>query len=288
MQESTSQQLSDHTIDWLIATIIDDMRHDAFDLPTLPQIAFKVLEAVENEENDAEDLSKLLSLDPALSARLLRVANSPLYRGNAPIEHLLSAVARLGTKLVRNVVSALVVLQLFRAKSSMFKARMQKLWLHSIEVAATSQVLARRLTNLDPEEAMLAGLLHDIGTLPILSRAEQTPELATAEQAVEHVITTHHTTIGKRILRAWNFRPELVAVAAQHENLQRDSAEVDYVDIVTVANLYSKADDENQLTSVDWSAIPAFGKLGLTPETCLAVMEEAASEVAEIKNLLKG
>ena len=126
MQPNVDHDIPDHNVEWLTAIIIDDMRNDALDLPTLPQIALKVIEAVENEDSDADQIAKLVAMDPALSARLLRVANSPLYRGSAPIEHLLSAVARLGSKLVRNLVSALVVLHLFRTKSNVFKARMQR------------------------------------------------------------------------------------------------------------------------------------------------------------------
>ena len=254
------------------------MQHDALELPTLPQIALKVIEVVEDEGSDAEQIAKLVAMDPALSARLLRVANSSIYRGSVPIEHLLSAVSRLGSKLVRNLVSALVVLHVFRTESKVFKARMHRLWAHSVEVAATSQVLARRVTHLDPEEALLAGLLHDIGVLPILSRASRLPELANAHHAVEQVITALHTSIGKRILRAWNFRPELIAVAAKHDNLQRDSAKIDYVDIVTVANLYSNTVRADREVTIDWSHVPAFNKLGFTAEQFLAAMEEAASE----------
>lgn len=286
MQPNVNYEIPDHNVEWLTATIIDDIQHNALDLPTLPQIALKVIEVVESEDSNAEEIAKLVAMDPALSARLLRVANSSIYRGSVPIEHLLSAVARLGSRLVRNLVSALVVLHVFRTKSPAFKARMQRLWAHSIEVAATSQVLARRCTGLDPEEALLAGLLHDIGALPILSRAARLPELANAQQAVEQVITTLHTSIGKRILRAWNFRPELIAVAAEHENLERDSANIDYVDIVTVADLYSDAVRADREVTVDWSHVAAFNKLGYTAEKFVAVMQEAASEIAEVKSIL--
>jgi len=288
MRGTASRKLPDQNIDRFRAAIVTDMERDALDLPTLPDIALKILEVVDDEESDVADIAKLLRLDPALSARLLRIANSALYRGSVPIEHLVSGIARLGSKAVRNLVSSLVVLQLFRARSPMLKLRMKKLSSHSIEVAATAYVLARRFTRLDADEAMLAGLLHDIGVLPILSYAERSPDVANDTQTLEQVIDALHTSIGGRVLEAWGFRPELVSVAADHEDLQRHSPEPDYVDVVQIANLHSKAALQDQLAEANWNEVPAFRRLGLTPDGCLSVMAEADAEIAEIKNLLQG
>ena len=117
-------------------------------------------------------------------------------------------------EIVRNLVTSMVVLQLFRTHSPALQERIQLLWSHSIKVAAVANLLARQFTRLDAQEAMLAGLLHD------------------NPSALEHVIDVLHSAIGRRILITWNLQPDLAAVATAHGNLKRESTTIDYVDVV--------------------------------------------------------
>jgi putative nucleotidyltransferase with HDIG domain len=214
------------------------------------------------------------------------VANSPLYRGANAISNLQSAIARLGPPLVRNLVTSLILKQLFQSKSPVLRQHMQVLWEHSTQVAAISHILARKFTRLKPDEAMLAGLIHDIGALPILVKAESHPELLADEAQLNEIIDKLHPAIGRLILEAWKFPPELVTVAAEHENLTRISDQVDYTDIVTVANLHSHLGSQHRHAKVKFIDVPAFTKLGLTPETSVATLEEASAEMKEVKTLL--
>ena len=227
-----------------------------------------------------------MSSDASIAARLLQVANSPLYRGANSIGNVQNAIARLGPPLVRNLVTSLILKQLFQTNNAVLKARMQKLWEHSTQVAAISHILATKLTRLKSDEAMLAGLIHDIGALPILVKAETTPELIQNPAALEDLINKLHSSVGRLILEAWKFPPELVAVAAEHENLTRISDQIDYVDIVTVANLHSHIGTNHPHANVKFTDVSAFTKLGLTPETSVATLEAAAAEMKEVKALL--
>ncbi|MCK7576966.1 MAG: HDOD domain-containing protein [Chromatiales bacterium] len=276
----------DTTADRFVGELLDDIKHNRLKLPILPEIAFKVRAAVDNPDAAAATVAKAVASDASIAARLMQVANSPLYRGTSAIGNLQSAIARLGAPLVRNLVTSLILKQLFQTQSPALKERMQQLWEHSTQVAAISHVLARKFTRLKADEAMLAGLLHDIGALPILVKVENTPELLQNPAAIDDLVDQLHAPIGRLILETWKFPAELVTVAAEHENLARISDEVDYTDVVTVANLHSHLGTRHRHAAMKFTDVPAFTKLGLTPETSVAMLEEAAAEMKEVKSLL--
>jgi putative nucleotidyltransferase with HDIG domain len=276
----------DTLVDKFVGEILDDIKNNRLKLPILPEIAFKVREAVSDTNAAAAAIAKAVSSDASIAARLLQVVNSPLYRGTNAINNLQSAIARLGPPLVRNLVTSLILKQLFQSKSAALRQRMQVLWEHSTQVAAISHILARKFTRLQPDEAMLAGLIHDIGVLPILQKAESHPELLADEAQLNDIIDKLHPSIGRLILEAWKFPPELVAVAAEHENLTRISDQVDYTDVVTVANLHGHLGSRHRHAKVKFADVPAFTKLGLTPESSISAMEEAAAEMKDVKTML--
>ena len=244
--------------------LIEDLESGSLQLPTLPEVALRVRDVVDDEDANANQIADIIAQDAALSARLLQVANSPLYRGRQEIDRLSMVVSRLGNKLVRNLVTSQVMKQMFQATNEMVDQRLRSVWEHSVQVAAISRVLAGNTPGVLPDQAMLAGLLHDIGILPILYRAEERDELLDTPGLLDELIARLHTRIGGAILKHWKFPEMLVAVAAEHENLERDhSGPADLIDVVQVANLQSHMDTDHRLAGVDWSTISAFKRLGL-------------------------
>jgi HD-like signal output (HDOD) protein len=157
-------------------------------------------------------------------------------------------------------------------------------WNKSTEIAGICHVLCRHYTRLMPDQATLAGLVHQIGVLPILTYAEENNALLADSISLNHVIEKIHPIIGDKILRAWEFPEPIAIVPSQHLDFSRNSAKADYVDIVQVATLQSYLGSEHPYTQLDWSQIPAFAKLGLDPnvdmqadEDLSAAMEAAAS-----------
>ncbi len=270
-----------------LATFLDDLNRNRVMLPTLPEVAVQVRKLVNDPAATARQIARLIGTDPALSARLLKVVNSPIYRVQEKIENIQSAVTRLGAAQVRNLVTTLVMQQLYQAKGTHYtRKRLKDLWTHSAKVATLSYLIAKRFTRLQPDQAMLGGLIHDIGVLPILRRAEAYPQLANDPEAMDEVIKHLHTIIGPFIMDEWNFSPELVAVTSEHEDLWKsEGAEITYVDVVIVANLHSYLGTQHHLAKMDWSVIPAFTKMGLTPEAAIATLEAAREELQEIRNL---
>lgn len=278
--------MASSTAEIFVKEVIADLKKGTLKLPTLPDVAMRARQAIDDEHSTSSDIAAVISSDPALSARLILMANSAMMRGQTEIEDLNHVVSRLGLKMIRDLVTSIVVKQMFVAQSPATEKRLRKAWEHSTSVAAISHVLAAQYTKLPPEQAMLAGLVHDIGALPIITKAEKFPELLKNEALLDKIITKLHTTLGRIILTAWGFPDELIQVASEHENLQRDSKQTDLVDLVTVANLQSYVGTDHPLTQKDWSTIPAFGKLGLSPEVNVIDIDETSEDIEKARRAL--
>jgi putative nucleotidyltransferase with HDIG domain len=251
----------------LLDELFNDLESGKLTLPTLPEVALRVRDTLEDQDAGMGKVAKVISTDVALTARLIQVANSPLLRAARTIDSVEAAITRMGATMTRNLVTSIAMEQMFQATSDVTDKRLRDLWEHSLSVAAISNALCRQFTKLKPDEALLAGLVHDIGALPIITRAEDVPEILENEALLDHIITKAHTDIGQAILTKWNFAPHLIAVAAEHENITRTHSDnADYVDLVIVANLESHAGANHPLGKVDYKTVPAFGKLGLDPE----------------------
>jgi len=274
------------TEEQILEGFLEDLHQNRLILPTLPEVALKVRDAVESDKASAGEIAKIISMDAALSARLLQVCNSPLYRTRRSVDDLQTAVARLGNIQVRNLVSSLVMQQMFQATSDVLDKKMRMAWEHSTNVASISYVLATA-AGIPKDQALLAGLIHDIGALPIIVHAEDIPELRDDKVLLDNVINKLHTMIGEKILKDWQFPQSLIDVAAQHENLQRDpETEVDYVDVVIVANLQSYIGTDHPYNELDWNTIPAFQRLGIEPEINIVDIEENQESLQEVKSML--
>lgn len=274
-----------------LSGFLDDLNANRVELPSLPEVALRVRKLVQDPNVTAAQVEKLINTDVVLSTRLLKVVNSPMYRGSSPIDNLRMAVTRLGTDLIRNLVTSLVMQQLYQSQNThpVIRKYLQANWQHSAKVATLSQIICKHFTKLRPDQALLAGLVHDIGIMPVLSRAELHPELLKDAAQLDLVLRRLHTMVGPTILEEWGFPPEIVAVAAEHEDITgKREGPVEYVDIVIAANLHSYIGTQHRLAKIDWDTVPAFARLGMTPEESLKTMEEMQGEMREIQALLRG
>lgn len=270
--------------------LISDIKSNKITLPALPEVVLKARKLLDDDNSTATQISRVISIDATITTRMLRLVNSPLYRSDHQIEDIKLAITRLGNKNVRSVITSLAMEQLYNtAFSRPIRMILRETWEHSAHVAALSYLIARDYTTLhplDPDEAMLAGLIHDIGKLPILEYIEVVPDLMINEKAMRKVLEILHTRIGRIILKTWKFSDELINVAGEHENLMRDPGlNPDYTDIVIVANLLSYIGTDHPHAHLDWSQIPAFKRLGLSPEESIDVMKNAGNDIREIRDL---
>ena len=275
--------------DRFLKDIREDLDNDRLVCPSLPDVAVRVRKVLEDPAASGNDIAKVIRTDPALSAQVVRVANSAYYRGAAPAKDLHAAVVRLGDDVVQHVVMLLVVAQLYRVDTRAgITKHLQRLWQHSTLVASISELLAQRYTVLQPEVAMLAGLIHDIGVLPVLVRAQKVESIMADERILQRLLADLHPETGRVVLEKWCFPQELIAVAAEHEKLDRRSGELpDYIDLVQIANLLCYSGSDHPLAEVDPGALAATGKLGASPEDLEDIVRYASAEVAGLRALLQ-
>ncbi len=268
-----------------ITELIDS---DRLVLPTLPEVALKARDTAEDVNASAKDLAKVISNDAAMTARIIKVANSPIMRGAREIEDVQMAIARLGITCISNLVTGLAMEQMFQATSDFIDKAMRKSWTHSTEVAGIANVLARHYTKLKPDQATLAGLVHNIGILPILTYAEDSGKL-NDHITLQNVIEKIHPTIGVKILESWDFPKELIVVPGNYLNFERDTGadRADYADIVMIANLQTYIGKEHPYTAIDWQAIPAFGRVGLDPNVDDQEGEDLSDEMDAAMAMLR-
>ncbi|WP_306306165.1 HDOD domain-containing protein [Methylomonas koyamae] len=144
------------------------MQSDSLALPTIPDVSLKIRRAINEPSANSNKIARVVQIDPSITARLVKISNSPLYRGRRRIESCPEALTRLGLKAAQDIITAFALKAVFNARSPVIRRRMQELWAHSSYVAAISAVLAHKTPGFDPDRAMLAGLIHDIGVVPIL------------------------------------------------------------------------------------------------------------------------
>lgn len=259
-------------------------------LPSLPEIVIRVRQAVNNSGVNLGDVVQLIQVDPSLTARLVQIANSPLYRSPQPVENCLMAVNRLGLNTTRDLVTCLVLNNIFNTENKLLHAKVQTLWQHSSHVAAIASTIAKVTPNLHEDTALLAGLLHDIGTLPILHYVADFPEIIESEEKLNFVIQELRGPLGRQILEKWNFDTALCDVTEQAENWLRESeAEADYVDVVIVAQIHSYFGKDERSDLPNLLQTPAFLKLGLSklgPDASLEVLFEAEQGIQKIMTML--
>lgn len=271
------------------AELVNDLESGQLKLPTLPEVAMEVRNIVNDPNASAGDMANIIVTDTALSAKLIKVANSPLFRGQKEIESVQMAVARLGVNLIRNLVTSLMMKQLFNAKSPVLAKKMRELWEYNTQIAAISHVLGSTCPTVKSDEAMLAGLIHNIGALPVMMRADERPELLENLDVLDKLVERLSSPVGKKILETWLFPQSLIDVAAEYGNLSRDKQpEADMVDVVQVALLQSFMGTDHPLGQVDWDTVPALAKLGFTSEVEEIEMEGCTEKIEAAQAMLNG
>jgi HD-like signal output (HDOD) protein len=279
-------------MDPLVQAVAQEIRADLaagrLVLPSLPDIVFKVASLLSDPSTSGERLAEMVGKDPALSARFLRMANSAYFPGMRPVADLRRAIVRLGHKVIKHLITTLAVSKLYDVRAHpVARPHLVELWRQSTLVASLSELIARRLSHLEAEVAMLAGLIHRIGALPVIVRAERTPEVLATRERAQELLGLLHSEVGRAIVTGWRFPPDLVAVVTEHDNLERDSEGLgDYVDVVQVALLIAFRGTELPWGAADWGKVPAVLAVGLEEKDTEDLVAFAGARVGELRRLL--
>lgn len=261
-------------------------------LPTIPDVALKIRRAINDERANSAKISRVVQLDPAITARLVQISNSPLFRGRKKIESCPEALTRLGLRATQDIVTSLSLKSVFKARSPSIRRHMRDLWSHSSYVAAISAVLAHKTPGFDPDRAMLAGLIHDIGVVPVLTYADRNPLLRNCpSEEMTQAVHRLRAVVGTMIMRKWNFPPDFDDVILNAENWHRDELpDPDYADIVIISQLHSFIGDISRVQKLpQMDKLPAYRKLvsgRLDIDMSLNILDEANEEIRHIQLML--
>ncbi|MDY6978939.1 MAG: HDOD domain-containing protein [Pseudomonadota bacterium] len=269
----------------LIREINSTFNHKEVDLPSLPEIARRIYKGLDEDEISTGAVVELLQGDPAMAARVIQVANSALY-GSHNIKGIRDAVSLIGFNSICTIVMSVVLRDLYTPRGHNLRKRMRQFYIHSIRVGAIAHTLCSMLEEFDSDYAFLAGLLHDIGILPLLIQADKRETFESNPDLLETMLREFGPGMGKRLLEHWEFDSELATVASECENWQREPASADYCDVIQVAQLHCALLGGVKLDSPPLSQLPAFERLGLNRIDPLQVVRQAKGEVNEVISLL--
>lgn len=276
----------------LVQRFYRSLLNNRLTMPVLPEVTQKISRIILEDRLNFDRMASLVSTDATLSARLLKLANSSFYRGQQPISQLLDAIVRLGSDTTRHLVMAFALKPHQKEHSSRWiRKRLMRSWKESIQLAALCYVLAKQCTHIPPEEALLAGLLHNIGELPLLQFADQYPELANDPDYLDQVIQEARGQAGAMILHRWNL-PAALVTAVQHVDTwfyDPNGSEANLTDILILARLHSMAMQQKTAQTPAINQVPSYEKVSpgdLTQLQHLAILEDAKEQIAEIRSLL--
>ena len=208
--------------------------------PTYFDVVLRLRKVLQDPNQSIGEIAATILIEPLISAKLLHLANSVAFNPEGrEVVDLKSAIARLGINAVRTTAMSIVMSQLLRAKGmAEFAELTHSLWDHSIKSSAAARVIAKTMTRLNPEEAMLAGLIHDLGAFYMLYRATQYEELRHRPDTVKYLIMQWHESIGVSLLSALGIPEEIIDATADHDHIRPTPSPIrSFSDVVYVANM---------------------------------------------------
>lgn len=273
--------------------VYHSVMNDDLVLPSLPDVAMKIRETANDDNAAVEDIAKIIQADASTTAYCISVANSAAHGGVSQVDNVLDAVVRLGMGPTRDIIVAYTMRSLFAGTSSASKKLMREAWQHSCRIAALSYILAREVGRLNPERAMLAGLLHDIGVTVLIKESQDHPVLIDDPIAFDRLCHELSGQIGAMILRAWKF-PEVFINATLEAEMFDKPAPADRLqltDVVMLAHIHDNHPAPWSLPSKDIADLSIHSMLKayeITDDSRLAIVEETDQELAELTQLLGG
>lgn len=265
------------------------MQSDDLALPTIPDVSFKIRRAINDDNSSITSIARVVQIDPSITARLIQIANSPFYMGRKKIESCPEALTRLGLKAAQDIITSFAMKSVFNAKSPVIRKKMAELWIHSSYIASISAVFAHKIPGFDPDRAMLAGLIHDIGIVPILTYADNHPDVIANPKDLVETVRQLRADIGVQIVRHWDFPEDFEDVVINAENwFRNDQNPPSYADIVMISQLHSFIGkvDIKKMPKID--ALPAYKKLAghLNANDSINILDAAKDEIEHIRQML--
>ena len=279
---------------------LEQFTQDIDHLVSLPSVGVRVNEVVNDPNSTADDIGKLISQDPALAARVLRIANSPAYGLSAQITTITRAVAIVGTQLIRDLVLATSTISAFKDIPNELVS-LENFWSHSLYCGIAARLLAEQRGMKHAETEFLAGLLHDIGQLVIFRKEPEAarralllsvegPDDLALHKAEQAVFGFDHAQVGATLLRHWHFPDLLVACVEKHHAPQEEQKFPIEVSLVHIANSIATLAEIDSVAEEDAVRTEQFAwdRLGLSRELIEPTVRATQAQFTAMRGLLLG
>ncbi|MCF6202314.1 MAG: HDOD domain-containing protein [Methylococcaceae bacterium] len=265
-------------------------RENKLRLPSLPNVALKLNKAMANEDIGVNEAVDIIHMDSAIVTKLIQVSNSPAYAPVNPITNCHDAVLRLGLEATRNLVMGISLKQLFKCEDKQLMQSMESLWKKSLYLSSLSFVLASETNVINPDDALLAGLVADIGTIPLLHFAEENPSEHPDFKDIESAMPYLRAPVGSLVLHTLGFSKELSAIPHHSEDWFYDKGDkLTLTDIVILAKLHSYISTKKTEGLPYINSIPAYSKLkkgSLDANFSLMILQKTQSRVNSTMQML--
>jgi len=270
-----------------VSELAQDVSNGRVELPSFPDVAVRVRKVLGDEHVSNEQIARVVSSDAGLAARVFTLANSAaLNRSGRAISDLKAAVNRIGHNNVRTAAVSFAIAQLRRASELRHIAgELETLWQEATMVAALAYAIASR-TNVNADESMLAGLLHNVGKIYILARAHRHSGLFHDAVTLSQIMRDWHANVGKAIVENWGFPEHIAQAVGEHESIDRSVAQPDVADVLTVAVMMSSFMGQEADLELNMQGVKGFWRLELDNDKCVHVMRDCAEEISALRSAL--
>lgn len=272
----------------LYTILVEKIKQDALVLPTLPKIALKVRESADDPDVNLAQMSEIIAHDPALSLGMIKVANSPLLGRAVKVETVNQAVTRIGLRQIKSIATAMALEQIFVSKNKIVSMYLKKSWKKTIDVASVAIALMtvykqkNKHSSLSLDELTLAALVHSIGVLPILTEAENHPDVFANPTFLQQAIVKLSSSIGAEVTKAWGFSDQFIELVKSWSDLTMLPEEVHYIDFIRAGAI---ANDIFKNESTCEVLLKSYVTKGLLPDVEFMHSEEFLAMVADVKEM---
>jgi putative nucleotidyltransferase with HDIG domain len=268
--------------------ILEDIARELsgdINFPTCMDAALLVRDTLKDPLTNLERVVQVVGVEPLISSKLLRLANSVTYNPSGKaISDLGTALGRIGFDSVRTISLAVAMEQMLKSRNlAEYESISHNAWEHSLHVAAIARVLARRIGRINPDEAMMAGLVHDIGVFYLLYRATEYPEYKQNREAMLELLIGWHEGVGESLVHALGLPDRITDAVRDHDHLHNVETPCTIKDVLYFANLLAEGDHE-------WTARPQLPEEQELKDADRArymdLLAEAKDDIADLRSAL--
>jgi putative nucleotidyltransferase with HDIG domain len=272
----------------IVSRVREAVRRGEMSLPPLPQVATRVLDLLKDEERlELRRLQEIIQVDAAMSASILRMANSAAFGGLQPIADLDRALARLGLQQVSSIVVAVTAKAGFRSADPRTARLVEQLWDHALFTALGAKRLAAA-HGAPAETAFLAGLLHDVGKLMVLKFVDEAAESTPITPfATDELMAELHAELGHQVLQSWKIPEPICRVALRHHEPET-AAEDKLLQVVQAANAISRRAGAHPRPEPELNLleVPAVERLSLTELDLAVLLVDLEDDFKRVRDLI--